>query len=374
MRVSGWSAAVARHARAAGRCHRGARPRLRWRGAVGVGRAWRHRRGRRRPGQGRRLDPLLGPRRQPRDPLYGPAEDFATRQREREIWREIDNDCDASQSPARRARYRGLCARQKHRARASPRSSSCRRTRRRSGRARTRSRPTRPAPTSGGLSGRLGERVARGDRPRLRARSRPHRLRRRLRRFAAICWRMPICRRRRGDPHHARLSGLSDRDAWHRRDPSSRRKRILPPTSMRSCNGDGADQDRLPRQPQQPDRHLSSLRRGQTAAPRPAAACAVGARRGLRRICPANDYEVGIELVATTENVGHDPHLFQDPWSGGAAARLDVRPGPYRRRGQPHPRSVQRIDAGDAAGIAAIEDTAHQQTCARHFTRNGSTG
>ena len=50
--------------------------------------------------------------------------------------------------------------------------------------------------------------------------------------------------------------------------------------------GDAADQGRLPRQPQQPDRHLPALRRGEAAACRPAAARAPRPRRGLCRICP----------------------------------------------------------------------------------------
>ena len=40
-----------------------------------------------------------------------------------------------------------------------------------------------------------------------------------------------------------------------------------------------------------------------------------------------NDYEAGIELVATSENVVMMPHLLEDPRAGRAAARLDVRAG-----------------------------------------------
>ena len=60
-----------------------------------------------------------------------------------------------------------------------------------------------------------------------------------------------------------------------------------------------------------------------------------------------NDYESGIELVATSENVVMTPHLLQDLRAGRAPPRLDVWPGAYRRRGQPHPRAVQRQRAGD---------------------------
>ena len=48
--------------------------------------------------------------------------------------------------------------------------------------------------------------------------------------------------------------------------------------------GDAEDQDRLPRQSEQSDRHLSAVRRGQAAARGLAAACAARARRGLCRI------------------------------------------------------------------------------------------
>ena len=72
VRVSGWSARGGARARAARRGDRGARPRLRRRGAAGLGAPGRQHRGHhRRPGQGRRLGALHGPRRQPRDPLYG---------------------------------------------------------------------------------------------------------------------------------------------------------------------------------------------------------------------------------------------------------------------------------------------------------------
>ena len=105
------------------------------------------------------------------------------------------------------------------RARRRARCSSCRRTRRRSGRARRRSRPIRrsrehledyPDGASTALREAIGQR--------LRARSRPHRLRRGLRRSAESAGARLSRGRRRGDPHHARLPGLSDRDARRRRE------------------------------------------------------------------------------------------------------------------------------------------------------------
>ena len=133
-----------------------------------------------------------------------------------------------------------------------------------------------------GLSGRLGLRPARSDRPRVRARPGPHRLRRRLRRSAQPAGARLSRRRRRGDPHHARLPGLSDRDARHRRQARGRAGEGL--HRRRRCDpeaGHAEDQDGLPRQPEQSDRHLCAVRRGQAPAQGPAAACAARDRRGL---------------------------------------------------------------------------------------------
>ena len=181
--------------------------------------------------------------------------------------------------------------------------------------------------SSGGLSGRLGERVARGDRARLRARSRPHRLRRRLRRSAAPAGARLSRRRRRGDPHHAWLSDLSDRDARRRRQAGGgagegfhRRRRRDP------RGGDEEDQDRLPRQSEQSDRHLPVVRRGQAAAPRPAGQRAAGARRRLRRICPAQRLRSRHRARRHVRERRDVPHVLENPRTGGAAARLDVRP------------------------------------------------
>ena len=89
--------------------------------------------------------------------------------------------------------------------------------------------------SSGGLSGRHLARAARSDRPRLRARPRPHHLRRRLRRNPQSAGAHLSQPRRRGDLHHARLSGVSDRDHGERRHQRRRAgEATSPPTSMRS--------------------------------------------------------------------------------------------------------------------------------------------
>ncbi len=88
------------------------------------------------------------------------------------------------------------------------------------------------------------------------------------------------------------------------------------------------------------------------------ARCARGCRRNVLLVLDAayaeyvhrNDYEAGIELVATTRQHGHDAHLLQDPRAGRAAPRLGLLPGGGGRRAQPHPRAVQRVGAGDRRG------------------------
>ena len=87
-----------------------------------------------------------------------------------------------------------------------------------------------------------------------------------------------------------------------------------------------------------------------------------------------NDYEIGIELVATTENTVMTAHLLQDPRPRRAADRLDVRPGPYRRCGQPHSRAVQRLDAGDAGGGGGDRGHRASSRCRRRTPRTGATG
>ena len=63
-----------------------------------------------------------------------------------------------------------------------------------------------------------------------------------------------------------------------------------------------------------------------------------------------NDYELGIELVATTENTVVTHTFSKIHGLAVLADRLDVRPGQHRRRRQPHSRALQRLDAGDAGG------------------------
>ena len=220
------------------------------------------------PRRGRRIRAQPGPRRQPRNPLYG------HRRRPGGPDRALSSSrgCNAPARSNPRCRCPTFSVRSRvpacsrssptcpaRAARpASPGSTSCRPTRRRSGRARRRSRPIaerrRPSP---GLSRRRGDEIARGDRPRVRPRSRAHRVRRRLRRPPQPAGARLSRRRRRGDPHHPRLPGLSDRDAGRRRQARGRRREE--PHRRCRCHprrGDGTHPDRIPRQSEQSDRHL----------------------------------------------------------------------------------------------------------------------
>ncbi len=109
-------------------------------------------------------------------------------------------------------------------------------------------------------------------------------------------------RRRAGDQLHRR----------RRRDPGA---------------GDAAHQAGVARQPEQPDRNLHSVRRGQAAARRTAAACAAGARRGLFRLRLAQRLRDRHRTGGDHREHGDDPHVLQDPrpcracGSAGCSAR-----------------------------------------------------
>ena len=198
MRVAGWSAAAAAGAGAARRGDRGAGPRLRRRGAAGLGAAGRPHR-RRSPTRWSRPAPRCAPRpssaatrpaigSRPKAPGRSrPAGDPAPERGNVQL--------TASAAASRRARYRGLCAGQEQRRPAS----------RKVFKLSSNETPLGPSPKAiaaykavaehlRGLSGRRRDRAARGDRPRLRARPRPHRLRRRLRRPAQSARATPISR------------------------------------------------------------------------------------------------------------------------------------------------------------------------------------
>ena len=282
----------------------------------------------------------------------------------------------ASATASRRARDRSLCAGQEHGARRRRACSSCPRTRRRSARARRRSPPIKAVAEHledypDGASTALREAIGRAfgldpDRIVCGAGSDD------LLNLIADAY---LCRRRRGDPHHPRISGLSDRDARLRRQADRGGGEEL--HRRRRCHaggGERAHQGRVPRQSQQPDRHLCAVRRGQAAASRPAAACAAGARRRLCRIRAPQRLRGRHRARRHLRERGDVPHVLQDLRARGAAARLALWAGARGRCHQPHPRTVQRQCGG--AGGRHRGDRRHRACGGRRArtTRNGSPG
>ncbi len=193
---------------------------------------------------------------------------------------------------------------------------------------------------------------------RLRARSRPHRLRRRLRRPAqSACARLSRGRRR-GDLHHARLPGLSDRDARRRRQAGGRAGDELHRRRRRHPGGGDAE---APRSCSSPTR---TIRPAPTCRSTRSSACTAACRRmccwcstrpmpnmsGATTTRPASNWS------RPRENVVMMPHLLEDLRARRAAARLDVR---RRRMSSTRINRIRgpfNVNApAIAAGIAAIE-------------------
>ena len=135
--------------------------------------------------------------------------------------------------------------------------------------------------------------------------------------------------------------------------------------------GDGEDQDRLSRQPQQPDRHLSAVRRGQAPARRPAAATSLLVLdAAYAEYVSRNDYAAGIELVSTSENVVMTAHVLEDLRPGQSAHRLGLCAGAHVIDALNRVRGPFNVNgAAIAAGVAAIEDAGHVAAAAAHNAR-----
>ncbi len=87
-----------------------------------------------------------------------------------------------------------------------------------------------------------------------------------------------------------------------------------------------------------------------------------------------NDYESGIELVATNDNVVMTRTFSKIHGLAAAAARLDVRPRPCRRRHQSHSRPVQRQCAGDRRRHRGDRGSRRTRSARASTTRAGSPG
>ena len=84
-----------------------------------------------------------------------------------------------------------------------------------------------------------------------------------------------------------------------------------------------------------------------------------------------NDYEAGIELVVGAQNVVMTRTFSKIHGLGGAAHRLDVCAGAYRRRDQPHARAVQRQRCGDRGRRRRAEATAPMSSAPSRTTTDG---
>ena len=147
------------------------------------------------------------------------------------------------------------------------------------------------ARSSGGLSGRHLAGTARSDRPRLWARSRPHHLRRRLRRNPQSAGAHLSPPWRRGDLHRARFSGLSDRDHGEQRQQCGRARDRL----HRQCRCDPeAGVSRAPSWSGSPTR---TTRPGPICRSTRSSACAPDCRR---KCCWCSTPPIPITCRATT--------------------------------------------------------------------------
>ena len=86
-----------------------------------------------------------------------------------------------------------------------------------------------------------------------------------------------------------------------------------------------------------------------------------------------NDYESGLELVATERERRDDAHVLEDLRARRSAPRLDgTRPAACRRRAEPHPRARSTSTApAIAAGIAALGDDGACRRAPSPTTTNG---
>ena len=87
-----------------------------------------------------------------------------------------------------------------------------------------------------------------------------------------------------------------------------------------------------------------------------------------------NDYEAGIELVATTQNTVMTRTFSKIYGLAGLRLGWAYCPAADRRRAQPHPRSVQRHVGGDRGGRRGDRGHARTSNARSRTTRNGCRG
>ncbi len=162
---------------------------------------------------------------------------------------------------------------------------------------------------------------------------------------------------RRGDLHRPRLSGVPDRHHGERRQERRRaRDRTSPPTSTRSSRAvTPTHKAGVACQPEQPDRDLRAVRRGQAAARRPAAACAAGAGRRLFRLRVAQRLRARPRAGGDHREHRDDAHLLQDSRAGRAARSAGC--------------SARPISSTPSTGFA-VRSTSRRRRCWRRWPRS----
>ena len=212
--------------------------------------------------------------------------------------------------------------------------------------------------------------AARGDRPALRARPRADHLRQRLGRTARAarpC--LSLARRRRALQPISASSNIRSRFAPPAATPVVARGDATTTADVDAllAQGDAAHQDRLSRQSQQSDRHLSAVRRGQAPARRPAGRRAARARRRLCRICRAQRLRGRRRTRRDVRERRDDAHLLENLRPRQSAHRLGLCAGARsstRSTACAAPFNVN--GAAIAAGVAAIADAAHVDAAVAH--------
>ena len=140
------------------------------------------------------------------------------------------------------------------------------------------------------------------------------------------------------------------------------------------ARGHAAHQDRVARQPEQSDRNLSAVRRGQAAARRIAAHVLLVLDAAYSEYVSRNDYEIGIELVATTENTVMTHTFSKIHGLAALADRLDVRAGQYRRRASTASAGPSTSRRRRCWRRSRRSRTPRMSRCRRRTPKNGATG
>ena len=153
-------------------------------------------------------------------------------------------------------------------------------------------------------------------------------------------------------------------DRPHRADVDA----ILACVSARNARG-------VHRQPEQPDRHLSRLRRGAAAARRPCrTTCCSCSTRPTPNMCATQRLRSRHRAGRDHAEHGDDADLLQDLRARQRADRLGLLPDRNRRRAEPHPRAVQCHGPGDRGRHRRARRPALMSSGPSSITKTGCAG